>query len=195
VEVNVAEAALAVSNRYFTYADYKEWELAEGERFELINGIAYEMAAPGDYHQAISGELFRQIANYLRGKPCRVRAAPYDVRLFYEEDETDGTVVQPDVSVICDERKRGSEGCRGAPDLVVEIVSPGNTVSEMLRKFDLYFRAGVREYWVVYPEERTVHVHRFDGPQIITRVYREQDTVPVGVLEGLSIELEPVFAP
>ncbi|MDR0663586.1 MAG: Uma2 family endonuclease, partial [Spirochaetaceae bacterium] len=132
--------------RRFTYADYKDWELDAGERFELIDGIAYAMAAPNDSHQAISGEIFRQIANYLHGKPCKVRSAPYDVRLFYAEDESDDTVVQPDISVICDEKKRGPEGCRGAPDLVVEVLSPSNTADETVRKFNLYMKAGVREY-------------------------------------------------
>jgi Uma2 family endonuclease len=124
--------------RRFTYADYKAWELEEGERFELIDGIAYAMAAPNDAHQAIGGEIFRQIANYLRGKPCKVRQAPYDVRLFYAEDDSDDTVARPDISVICGEEKRGPEGCRGAPDLVVEILSPSNTAGEYIRKFNLY---------------------------------------------------------
>ena len=89
------------AERRFTYADYKAWELEEGERFELVEGTACAMAAPNDFHQAINGEIFRQIANYLHGKPCKVRPAPYDVRLFYAEDESDDTVVQPDISVIC----------------------------------------------------------------------------------------------
>ena len=124
--------------RIFTYADYKEWELDEGERYELIYGEAFAMSGPNTKHQVIFRELFGQFYNYLHGKPCQVFPAPYDVRLFYEEDESDDTVVQPDIAVVCDEKKRGSEGCRGAPELVVEILSPTNTTLEMERKFKLY---------------------------------------------------------
>jgi Uma2 family endonuclease len=178
----------------FTYADYKAWELDEGERFELIGGTAYAMAAPGDFHQAVSGEIFRQIANYLRGKPCKVRSAPYDVRLFYAEDESDDTVVQPDISVIGDEEKRGPEGCRGAPDLVVEILSPSNTADEYLRKINLYMKAGVREYWVVSPESKTVQSFVSQNGAYTGTVYDSAAALPSAVLEGLSITLTDVFA-
>jgi Uma2 family endonuclease len=180
-------------DRLFTYADYKAWELEEGERFELINGIAYAMAAPNDFHQAVSGEIFRQIANYLHGKPCKVRQAPYDVRLFYEEDESDDTVVQPDISVICDEKKRGAEGCRGAPDLVVEVLSPSNTGEEYVRKFNLYMQAGVREYWIVAPASKTVQVFVLRDNAYTGTVYDAGGVLPSAVLEGLSITLSDVF--
>jgi len=180
--------------RHFTYADYKEWELDVGERYEVIYGEAYAMAAPNTQHQEILTELLGQFYVYLRGKPCRVYAAPFDVRLFYEEDESDDTVVQPDITVICDEKKRGYEGCRGAPDLVVEILSPSNTSIEMERKLKLYQDAGVREYWIVDPENNILKVHRFHDSEILTNTYKNADTVPVGVLPGFNIELEQVFA-
>jgi Uma2 family endonuclease len=116
--------------RPWTYRDYREWDLQEGERYEIINGAVYAMSAPNDKHQAAAAALTANFYNFLQGKPCKVRAAPYDVQLFYEEDESDDTIVQPDLTVICDEKKRSPEGCRGAPDLVVEILSPGNTVIE-----------------------------------------------------------------
>jgi Uma2 family endonuclease len=171
-----------------------DWEFSDGERYELIDGVAYAMAAPNAYHQAISMELSAQFHTFLHGKSCKVYPAPYDVRLFYEEDESDDTVVQPDITVVCDSRKRGHEGCRGAPDLVVEIVLPENSVAEMGRKFELYHRAGVREYWVVYPETKSVHVHHFERDLITTQVYGVKDTVPEKSLPGLEIALEPVFA-
>ncbi|MDR2489925.1 MAG: Uma2 family endonuclease, partial [Spirochaetaceae bacterium] len=90
-------SAALQEDRHWTYADYKAWELAPGERYEIIYGEAYAMAAPNINHQAMLTELLRQIANYLRGKPCKVYPAPFDVRLFYEEDESDDTVVQPDI--------------------------------------------------------------------------------------------------
>jgi Uma2 family endonuclease len=178
----------------FTYADYKAWELEEGERFELIQGTAYAMAAPNDFHQAVSGEIFRQIANYLHGKPCKVRPAPYDVRLFYAEDESDDTVVQPDISVICDERKRGPEGCRGAPDLVVEILSPSNIAEEYVRKFNLYMQAGVREYWIVAPLSKTVQAFVLQNGAYVGTVCNSGGVLPSVVLEGFSIALSEVFA-
>ena len=119
--------ALPKEDRLFNYYDYKNWELKEGERWELIYGEAFAMSAPDARHQEILMALSSQFHTFMRGKPCKVYPAPYDVRLFYEKDESDDTVVQPDISIVCGEEKRGKEGCRGAPDLVVEILSPSNT--------------------------------------------------------------------
>jgi len=182
-----------IENKPWTYADYKAWELKPGERYEIINGEAYAMSAPNAFHQSMLMELSKQFAVFLTGKPCKVYPAPYDVRLFYEEDESDDTVVQPDVSVICDKERRGKEGCRGAPDFVAEILSPSNTAIEMQRKFNIYREAGVREYWVLDGEYKTLTVYLFEGDTIISRSYGEKDTAPVAVLDGLAIELEPVF--
>ena len=181
-------------DQYFTYADYKNWELAPGERFELIYGEACAMSAPNAYHQSILTELLRQIANYLAGKPCKVYPAPYDVRLFYAEDESDDTVVQPDITVICDEHKRGAEGCRGAPDFVAEILSPSNSAIEMERKFELYREAGVPEYWVLDPEHKTLHVYRFKDGLIFPQTYRREDAAKVGIFTDFAVVLDPVFA-
>jgi len=179
----------------YTYADYKDWDLKEGERYELICGEAFAMSAPGDYHQSISGELFKQIANYLTGKPCKVRAAPYDVRLFYKEGgDDDDTVVQPDISIICDGKKRGPEGCRGAPDFVAEILSPSNTAIEMERKFRLYRESGVREYWVLDPEHKTMHAYSFAEGAVFPRFYAAGDKAGVGIFPGFAVDLGPVFS-
>jgi len=183
--------ALPKPETFFTYADYQAWELAEGERFELIYGEAFAMSAPGERHQLILGELFSQFHAHLRGKQCKVFPAPYDVRLFFREDDSDDTVVQPDITVVCDEKKRGSEGCRGAPDLVVEILSPSNTAVEMQRKLSLYQRSGVREYWVVDGESKELTVFHFGERQLL--FFKSTDTVPVAVLPGLSISLQQVF--
>ena len=180
--------------RRYTYADYKEWELKPGERFEIIYGEAYAMAAPNERHQAILTELLTQLHNYLRGKPCKVYPAPFDVRLFYEEDEDDDTVVQPDIVVVCDKGKIGEEGCRGAPDLVVEILSPSNTAIEMERKRRLYMEAGVREYWVVDPVNKGMAVYLFSNGAVSVNTYKSTGAVPVAVLPGLEILLEQVFA-
>jgi Uma2 family endonuclease len=187
------DALASGEERYFTYADYKSWELAPGERFEIIYGEAYAMAGPALYHQGILIALAAKFYNFLEGKPCKAYPAPLDVRLFYEEDESDDTVVQPDLTVICDEKKRGPEGCRGVPDMVVEILSPSNTALEMERKFELYRQAGVREYWVIAPEHKTLHAYRFEAGQIAARSYSSDDTALVGILPGLEIPLKPVF--
>ncbi|MCL2762142.1 MAG: Uma2 family endonuclease [Treponema sp.] len=185
--------ALAL-NKHYTYADYKDWDLAEGERYELMYGEAYAMSAPNTYHQLILMELAKQIANYLTGKTCKVFPAPFDVRLFYAEDESDDTVVQPDITIICDSKKRGPEGGRGAPDFVAEILSPSNTASEMERKFQLYREAGVREYWVLNPEYKTLSVYNFKDNVIFPKTYRSTDVAKVSIFPDLEIALEPVFA-
>jgi len=186
--------ALPKEEPYYTYADYKEWELDEGERFELIEGEAYAMSAPNTRHQAILGELFYQIYNFLRGKPCKAFSSPFDVRLFYKADESDDTVVQPDISVICDRKKLGTEGCRGAPDLVIEILSPSNTAIEMGQKLKLYREAGVREYWIVDPENNEITVYCFQNKKTDIKTYKSTDTVAVTIFPGLNIPLEQVFA-
>ena len=116
--------ALPREERY-TYADYLEWD--EKERVELIDGAPLMMAPPSRKHQEISGEIYRQLANFLRGKGCRVYAAPFGVRLFERAEdgpEDVDTVVEPDITVVCDRDKLDDQGCKGAPDLIVEILSP-----------------------------------------------------------------------
>ncbi|MDR1802977.1 MAG: Uma2 family endonuclease [Treponema sp.] len=189
----MSEAYELKEDRKFTYADYKDWELKPGERYELIYGEPYAMSAPTSTHQEILVALSSQFYIYLRKKPCRVYPAPFDVRLFYEEDESDDTVVQPDITIICDMEKRGEEGCRGAPDLVVEILSPSNTATEMQRKFKLYKEAGVREYWVVDPETKSLTVHLFQENATLTYTYGSDGKAPVSILQGLNISLDEVF--
>jgi len=185
-------SALPKEERYFTYADFKDWELAEGERYELIYGKAYAMLTPNTRHQEVLLELAMQFYTYSKGKTCKVYPTLV-VRLLYEEAESDDTVVQPDIVVICDEKKRGPEGCRGAPDLVVEILSPANTAIEMERKLKLYHEAGVREYWIVDPENNGLTVYLFQK-DVIVKTYKNTDTVSVAILPGLNITLEQVFA-
>ena len=182
------------NGKHFSYADYKNWELAPGERFELIYGEAYAMAAPNTYHQSILMELAKQIAVFMTGKQCKVFPAPFDVRLFYDGDENDDTVVQPDISVICDRSKLGKEGCHGAPDLIVEILSPSNTAIEMQEKFRLYREAGVREYWIIDPEHKTLHINLLDNGRIFPKTYKAFETAPAEIFPGLLIDLGLVFA-
>ena len=172
-------------------------ELDDGSRYELFDGVLVALASPSTLHQEISGELFAQLHGFLRDKPCRVYAAPVDVRLFEQEsdspDDVD-TVVQPDLLVVCDKSKIDDRGIRGAPDLIVEITSPSTRRNDRLIKFGLYRRAGVREYWLVDPETQTVQTHVLDeGQYPVGSVYTAGAQVPVGVLPGCVIDLGPVF--
>jgi len=137
--------------------------------------------------------LLLDFGNRLQGKSCRVFVAPLDVRLFPKEDRSDRTVVQPDLLVVCDEGKLDKGSVNGPPDFIIEIVSPSNTYSELFRKFNYYLKARVREYWVVDPESKIVHVHIYENGHYISKTYNENDRIPVTVLEGLEISLEALW--
>jgi Uma2 family endonuclease len=176
---------------HFTYADYLSWE--GPERYQIIDGEAFMMSSPTVEHQAISGELSRQLANFLVGKSSRVFAAPLDVRLFPEEDLSDDTVVQPDILVVCDSAKLGKGSVNGPPDLVMEIVSASNSQQEMFRKFENYLNAGVREYWVLEPEMKIVHVHVLQDGHYISSSYKKDAVIPVSILPPFSIDLKTLW--
>lgn len=139
----------------YTYADYLKWQFSE--RLELIKGKIFKMSpAPGSAHQRVSGRVFLKLGNYLTGKSCEVFNAPFDVRLSRTVNDTQVyTVLQPDVCVICDRSKIDARGAIGAPDIVVEILSPGNNKKELQIKYEVYEEAGVLEYWIIHPSERT----------------------------------------
>jgi len=178
-------------NRRYTYADYLEWD--GPERYQLFNGEAFQMASPSVEHQAISIEVSSQFHNFLKGKPCRVFTAPLDVRLFPKKDKSDNTVVQPDILVVCDKNKIDKGSINGVPDLIIEIASPSNTRNELLLKFQYYLKAGVREYWVIVPEQKNIQVHLYEKGRYITAIYENDERVPVTVLPGLEIALEDLF--
>ncbi len=184
-------------NAQYTYADYLSWRFQE--RVELLRGKIREMSAPNRVHQGISLNLSRLFANALWKSPCKVYAAPFDVRLtrFSQIKNKDvSTVVQPDLCVICDPSKLDDKGCIGAPDLVIEILSPGNSKTEMKDKFELYEEAGVLEYWIVYPTERSVQVFKLDenGRYIGLQPSIETDIVTTPIIPGLEVDLKDVFA-
>ena len=187
--------ALPAEKSRYTFADALTWE--ENERIEIVNGEAVMMAPPTRSHQDISGALFAQLYNYLNEKKCRVYAAPFGVRLFEQDGDSPedvDTMVEPDISVICDESKLDKYGCKGAPDLVIEILSPATRRHDRLVKLGLYQRAGVREYWIVNPEDKTVQVFLLEGEKLLLREdYGQEDTAKVNVLDGCLIELSKVF--
>lgn len=189
--------ALPAEKSRYTFADVLAWD--ERDRIEIIDGEAFMMSPPSRIHQKISGELFRQLANYLEGKKCEVYPAPFAVRLFEQDGDNPedvDTVVEPDISVVCDQNKLDDHGCKGAPDLIIEILSPSTQRHDRLVKLGLYQRAGVREYWTVNPADRTVQVMLRDDNGVLQlhEVYGRDSVAKVNALEGCFIELAKVFS-
>ena len=177
-------------NQRYTYADYRQWD--DGERWELINGESYLMSpAPLRAHQRISMELSYQLRAFLKGKPCEVFAAPFDVRL--NADTFDDTVVQPDLLIVCDRSKLDDKCCVGAPDMVVEILSPSTERHDRLVKFQTYQKAGVREYWIIDPDTGTVQVNILENGKYVITMYGDTGVAPVYILEGCTVNLREVF--
>jgi len=188
-------------DRPYTYADYLTWP--EGERWELIGGVAYNMsAAPTRRHQAILGLLYFRIRSHLEGRTCKVYMSPFDVLLPEPDEPADGdvsNVVEPDIVVQCDETKLTKSGGRGAPDLIFEILSPSTHMKDLREKFDLYERMGVREYWVIDPQGEWLNrfVRAQDGR------YGEAESRDLSfakgpisslVLDGFSIDPSEIFS-
>ncbi|MCK5199222.1 MAG: Uma2 family endonuclease [Spirochaetales bacterium] len=184
-------------NTEFSYKDYLSWD-ADNERWELINGVAYDMSpAPTRKHQDIFRNLFKELVIYLDDKDCTVYAAPFDVRLpkGFQTDDEIKTVVQPDISVFCDEEKLDEKGAIGAPDFIIEILSPSTAAKDLKEKFFLYESVGVKEYWIVDPSNETLTVYSLGKDEKYPRgvVYAGEDKVKVGIFEDLEIEMENVF--
>lgn len=180
----------------YTYKDYLTWP--DGEHWEIIDGKAYPtygptaLAAPVEAHQDLVGELFRLIANYLRGKPCKVFISPFDV--VFEESEYTKTVVQPDILVVCDPKKlENGKRVIGAPDIAVEVLSPSTSSKDWFRKLRLYESRGVKEYWIVSADERAIYKN------ILTDGQYQMETLKKGeltsrVLEGFSLDISEFFS-
>jgi len=175
---------------YFTYANYCQW--SEEEHWELINGDAYMMSAPSRLHQEIVFEIAGQIRNYLKGKPCKGYVAPFDVRLpkKNEQDDVIDTVVQPDIAVICDRNKLDDKGCRGAPDWIIEILSPATALRDMDLKRHLYEVSGVKEYWIIHPTEQWGMIYLLNDQQTYEQVkmFALSQTTQVALFTDLQIE-------
>ena len=182
---------------YHTYADYLMWSATYGD--EVIDGTAYvrEPPSPSPSHQWLAGELYRQIANVLKGKPYRVCMAPFDVRLpkSTEEDGKIDTVVQPDVFIVCDLQKIDARGMRGAPDWLAEVLSPGTAKHDKRVKLPVYERAGVREVWLIDPIDRALTHYRLEGGRYGrgTRLELKGKT-PITVVPGVIIDWDQVLA-
>lgn len=188
----------------FTYKDYATWP--DGERWELIGGVAWSMSpAPSLGHQRIVARMHGALSEWLTGKPCEALLAPVDV-VFPRAGEADGAamdVVQPDILVVCDPTKLLSgQYVRGAPDLVVEILSPSTSKKDLHEKFELYEREGVREYWVVEPRAKWLQKFvlgadgRYGTPLVFEtegRLSERLSAAPSTVLEGFAFNLAGIF--
>ena len=184
------------SNQTYTYSDYLGWKFEE--YVELIKGKVLRMAAPNRYHQKISQQLSYLITKHLWKSSCEVYTAPFDVRLPHfskNQNKEIITVVQPDICVVCDKDKLDDRGCIGAPDLIVEILSPGNSKKEMKDKYAVYEEAGVKEYWIIHPEEKMLQrfVLNQTGKYIGLQPLIDEDSVTTAILPGLEINLSDVF--
>jgi Uma2 family endonuclease len=180
----------------YTYADYLQWKFEE--RVELFKGRILRLSAPNRKHQEISRDILLSMGSFLKEKRCQLFSAPFDVRLPVKNKKKDTeitTVVQPDICVVCDESILDARGCCGAPDLIIEILSPGNSRKEIKLKFELYEEAGVKEYWVVYPGEESVAVFainkngKYDG----AKLYAGGDIINSSAVPGLAITLTDIF--
>jgi Uma2 family endonuclease len=181
----------------YTYADYLTWEL--DHMVELIKGKVFRQAAaaPRRIHQELTVKIITQLGNLLSGKQCKAYVAPFDVRLPVKskKNEDINTVVQPDICVVCDPDKLDDLGCVGAPDLIMEILSPSNNKKELQNKYEVYKESGVREYWIIHPYEKTLLVYTLaDGTYVPSRLFTLGDHVASECIEGFVLDLDELFS-
>lgn len=185
-----------LSYNKYSYADYLKWNL--DEMVELIKGRVFKMSpAPNRVHQALSWQLSGMLYNYLKGKNCQAFSAPFDVRLPLKSKKNEDihTVVQPDICVICDLSKLDEAGCIGAPDLIIEILSKGNNQKELKHKYEVYEESGVKEYWIIHPEEQSILIYTLiDGEYKPSRLLTHGDVAHSNVLSGFQFNLTELFS-
>ncbi len=183
-------------DKIYTYADYYSWKIKE--RVELIKGKIFKMSpAPNLSHQRISRRVSKAFYNFLDSKRCEAFVAPFDVRFPKRESKEDDKiydVVQPDICVVCDAKKLDARGCKGAPDLIVEILSPGNSSKELKYKYDLYLEHKVKEYWIIYPEEQTLFIYTLSkGKYIPSKLFTIGDEITSTVFPDFKLNLNTIF--
>ena len=175
----------------FTYRDYMRWP--EAERWQLLDGFAFAMAPPSLPHQDVVSELGAQLRLQLRGKPCKALVAPVGVRLpkSNEANEFVRTVFEPDVLVVCDPSKIDKSGIRGAPDFIIEVLSPSTARFDQIEKRKAYERAGVREFWLVDIPGGVLTIYRqLDGAFAPPEILSAEGVIPIAALTGLNLDLD-----
>ena len=171
----------------YTAEDY--WNLPEDVRAELIDGQIYYHAAPNRMHQTILSELHAAIHSYLKSKKgtYRIYSAPFAVKPFENDDKT---IVEPDISVICNPNKLTDQGCTGAPDWIIEIISPDNPSHDFIYKLNLYAKSGLREYWIIDPRSQTVLVYYLEQKDFGVKAYTFQDAIKVNIYDDFLIDFQ-----
>ena len=179
--------ALQTQPEIITLEQYEA--LPENRRVEVFDDVVYDMSSPSQIHQTLSMELSNTIYNYIKSKKgsCQVFSAPFDVKL----SDKPLTIVQPDIMVICDKNKLDGKRCNGAPDFIIEIVSPGNPADDYIRKLYYYKNAGVREYWIVDPRRKTVTVNYFES-NIVSVQYPFDSIIKVNIYDDLYINFAEI---
>ncbi len=185
-------------NGVYSYADYLTWKFDQA--LEIIKGKIFKMAAPSSLHQDIFRVLFLALGNHFKNQRCRLYSAPFDVRLLDRKKSLKAnkdvfTVIQPDICIICDLKKIDKAGCLGAPDLMIEILSPGNSKREMKTKKELYAESGVKEYWVVDPNTETITRFNFndEGVTTSTDIFVSDDVMPSLIFPDFALNLIELF--
>ena len=175
-------------NRLYTVEDYHSWD--ENFRAELYEGTLIVSEAPTVQHQRILMKISSHLHVYLKNKPCEVFPSPFAVRLFDNEE----TMFEPDIVIICDESKLDKRRCNGAPDMIIEILSPSTARMDKKLKFGKYQKAGVKEYWIIDPDLNLLEANRLENNKYTTKIYDETEKAPVNILDGFEIDLTEVFA-
>lgn len=183
-------------NKTYSYADYLDWD--NDFNSEAIDGEIISMSpSPTPKHQDIVGELTAEFKMFLRGKKCMAFSAPMDVCLFANKDSEPNTIldwVQPDLLVVCDSSKIGDKNIYGAPDLIVEVLSPSTARNDRLIKYTSYEKAGVKEYWIVDPYNMTVEIYSLEGASFIqSEILGKDDLLTATIFPELEIDLKNIF--
>jgi Uma2 family endonuclease len=186
-------------SKQYSYADYLTWQFAE--RVELIKGWIYKMSpAPSRAHQVASRIINGEMYNFFKHTSCELFSAPFDVRLLdskkkKKENQHLFSVVQPDICIICDENKLDEKGCLGAPDLVVEIISSGNSKHDLKTKYELYQENGVKEYWIANPVDKNIMLYELvKGKYQLHKIFFDDDVIESKLFKGLQINVGEIFA-
>jgi Uma2 family endonuclease len=177
-----------------TYAEYLTWP--DEPRYEIINGIPYMQAAPSRQHHRIVTQLTGELYTFLKGKTCEVYTAPFDVRLSASEDDEEYHVVHPDITVVCDKRKLDDKGCKGAPDLIVEVLSPSTWQRDRIEKLNQYQKHGVKEYLLIYPNEKILeqYVLAENGLYGTPYIYKEDDIFHSHIFPEFELPLSNILS-
>ncbi|WML24876.1 Uma2 family endonuclease [Neobacillus sp. OS1-33] len=177
-----------------SYADYLTWP--DEPRYEIIDGIPYLLAAPSRQHQDIVMNFAGEMYSFLKGSTCRVYTAPFDVRLSATVDNEEYQVVQPDISVVCEAGKLDEKGCKGAPDLIVEVLSPSTWQRDRIEKMNQYQKHNVKEYVIIYPNEKVLEQYVLDehGKYQIPYIYKEGDVFNSHMFPEFTLKTSDLFS-